>query len=81
MTAIHARNVSLASLLISPHHCAYKLVEMEEDLHYHAMMETTIRETVVLLTVGCKLVGAVQEDLRIQEIRALRQSLRYSPLS
>ena len=77
MIVIHAHNVNLASQLISPHRYVYKLVEMEEDLHFRVMMETIIMEMGVLLTVGCRLVGLVQEVHRIQEIHVLKLFLKY----
>lgn len=77
LIVIHARNVSLASQLILPHRYVYKLVEMEEDLHFHVMMETIIMEMAALLTVGCRLVGLVQEVRQIQEIHVLKRFLEY----
>ena len=77
LIVIPARNVNLASLLASPHRYVYKLVEMEEDLHFHVMMETIIMEMAALLTVGCRLVGLVQEAHQTQEIHALKQFLGY----
>lgn len=77
MIAIHARNANLASLLTSPHRYVYKIVEMEEDLHFHVMMETIIMEMAALLTVGCKLAGAVREVHQTQEIHVLKQFLEY----
>ena len=50
---------------------------MEGDSHYLVMMEITIMGMVVLLIVGYKLDGAVQEDLRTQEIHVLKQSPEY----
>ena len=31
------------------------IVEMEEDLHFHVMMEAIIMEMAALLTVGCNI--------------------------
>ena len=53
------------------------IVGMEEDLHFHVMMETIIMEMAALLTVGCRLVGLVQEGHQTQEIHALKQFLEY----